>query len=120
MRRPACFLFQFALLAFGLAVLGGCTTIAMNSVVSSWEDQQLPEVVAAWGPPSEELNVDGQHLFLWNTYNGILASPGTPKPAQPADSKYCMRLLQVDRTDKIIYGNWEGNDCPGLFSGWSR
>jgi hypothetical protein len=118
--RSRFYLLKITVLLFGLALLGGCTTIAMNSAVDSWQNRQLPEVVGAWGTPSEELNVDGQHLFLWNTYNGILASPGSPKPAQPADSKYCMRLLQVDRTDKIIYGNWEGNDCPGFFSGWRR
>lgn len=119
MRTGFCLL-NILLLISGLIVLGGCTTTAMNSAVASWQDRQLPEVITAWGPPSEELNVDGQHLFVWNTYDGVLASPGTPKPARPADSKYCMRLLQVDRKDTVIYGNWEGNDCPGLFSGWSR
>ena len=119
MRSGFC-LFKVWYLFLGLAVLGGCTTIAMNSVVASWQDRPLPEVITAWGSPSEELNVDGQHLFLWNTYNGILAPPGASKPLQPADSKYCIRLLQVDRTDRIIYGNWEGNDCPGFFSGWRR
>ena len=118
--RSAFHLLKISLLVLGLTVLGGCSTIAMNSVMGSWQDRQLPEVIAAWGHPSEELNVDGQHLFLWNTYNGILASPDTWKPLQTADSKYCMRLLQVDRTDRIIYGNWEGNDCPGFFSGWRR
>ena len=118
--RSAFHLLKISLLILGLPVLGGCTTLAMNSVMSSWQDRQLPEVVAAWGPPSEELKVDGQHLFLWNMYNGILATPDTPKPLKPADSKYCMRLLQVDRAEKIIYGNWEGNDCPGFFSGLRR
>lgn len=118
--RPAIHLLKVSVLVLSLATLAGCTTMAMDSMMSSWQGRPLPEVVAAWGTPSEELNVDGQHLFLWNTYNGILATSATPKPAQSAGSKYCMRLLQVDRTDTIIYGNWEGNDCPGFFSGWRR
>lgn len=118
--RSAVRLCKMMFLVFGLVSLGGCTTIAMNSVMASWQDRQISEVTAAWGTPSEELKVDGQHLFLWNTYDGILAPPTTPKPARPADSRYCTRLLQVDRTGTITYGNWEGNNCPGFFSGWSR
>ncbi len=111
---------KLTLLVLMLAVAGGCTNQAMNSVIASWQNQPIAEVLTAWGPPSEELKVAGKHLFIWNTYDAILPPPDTQRSSSLPDTRYCMRLLEVDRTGKIIFGEWDGNDCPGLFSGWSR
>lgn len=108
----------FLLFIFMLINAGGCTHMAMDSVINSWRDQQSSEVIAAWGKPSEELKIEGKRLLLWNTIDGTLSD--TKKPSLKPDSRYCTRLLEVGRNDKINHGAWEGNDCPGLFSGWKR
>lgn len=97
-----------------LTFAGGCTNQAMNLTMASWQNQPVTRVIAEWGQPSEELKVSGKHLFVWNTYDGTLATRRRP------DTSYCTRLLEVDRTGKIISGSWDGNDCPGFFSGWAK
>jgi len=119
MRLSSAYL-KLSLLVTTLFFSGGCATQAMNWAIESWQNQPVSKVVAEWGQPSEELKVSGKHLFIWNTYDGVLALPTKPKPAVLPDSRYCMRLLGVDRSGKVISGAWEGDGCPGLFSGWRR
>lgn len=110
-------------IVFSVPVLlagAGCATHEMNSAIASWQNQPISEVLREWGPPSEELNVSGKHIFIWNTYDGILAPPSSPRPHDHTASKYCMRLLEVDKSGRIISGAWEGSHCPSLFSGWDK
>jgi hypothetical protein len=107
---------RMMLLVFALGVAGGCAHRAMDSAVASWQNQPVSAVTAAWGQPSEELKVSGKHLLLWNTYDGKLALPDQKRPVPPD----CVRLLEVNRSGRIVTGTWDGNDCPGWFSGWSR
>jgi len=108
------------LLVFALGVAGGCAHQAMDHAVASWHDQPVSAVTAAWGQPSEELKVSGKHLLLWNTYDGKLALPDQKRPAPRPGAPDCVRLLEVDVRGRIVTGTWEGNECPGWFSGWSR
>jgi len=111
---------RLTLMLLALAIAAGCTNQAMNSVIASWQNRPVSEVIAEWGQPSEELRVSGKHLFIWNTYDGILSPPHSPSPSSRRDTNNCIRLLGVDRSGKVISGAWEGNSCPGLFSGWGR
>lgn len=112
--------FRLIISSFALLSLAGCTNHAMNYAIESWKNQPVSQVIAEWGTPSEELRVSGNHLFIWNSYDGVLASPLSPRRPDIPDSRYCMRLLEVDSADKVKSGAWEGKDCPGIFSGWSR
>ena len=109
-----------SLLVFVLFIAGGCTNRAMNSVIASWQNQQVSEVIDAWGTPSEELKIEGKRLLVWNTVNGILTPPEAKEPFPGPNARYCTRLLEVGRNGTIVHGVWEGTDCPGLFSGWGR
>jgi len=120
MRRTV-FLLQLMLPVFVLGFAGGCThQQAMNRAVDSWKGQQAAEVIAAWGKPTEELKLEGKQLLLWNSYDGKLAAPGEKRPASGPVVKECVRLLEVDRSGRVVKGTWDGNDCPGWFSGWAR
>lgn len=111
---------QLMLLVLFLLSVAGCTHRAMDSAVASWRDQPISDVIAAWGKPSEELRVSGKHLYIWNNFDGALLMPEVKRPPVLPDTDYCIRLLEVDRGGKVIGGNWDGNDCPGIFSGWGR
>ncbi len=108
------------LFVFVLCMTAGCANQAMNSVIASWQKRQTSEVIAAWGKPTEELKVEGKLLLIWNTYDNKPALPGTKKLSSPGKGGYCVRLLQADRKGMIVDGTWDGNDCPGWFSGWKR
>jgi len=103
-----------------IVIVGGCATQAMDHALAAKQNQQVSAVIAHWGQPSEELRVSGRHLLLWNTYDGKPALPDQKKPSSRSVGLHCLRLLEVDRNSRIISGQWEGNDCPGWFSGWYR
>lgn len=111
--------FKLTLIVLFLTFVVGCTNQAMNLTMTSWQNQPVNRVITEWGQPSEELKVSGKHLFVWNTYDGVLAPP-SPRLQRRPDINYCTRLLEVDRSGKIISGSWDGNDCPGFFSGWAK
>src|SRR6185369_1977389 len=108
------------LLALALCLCGGCASREMSSVITSWQNQPASDVIAAWGTPSEELRTEEKRLLIWTTYDGILAPPGAKRAPTSARGGYCLRLLEVGDNGRIIHGAWEGDDCPGLFSGWGR
>jgi len=111
---------KWLLLVLLTGVAGGCAGRAMDYSIASWQNQQLSAVIASWGKPSEELKIEGKHLLLWNTYDGELALPGAKRATPRADGRFCVRLLKADKNGKIVDGTWDGNDCPGWFSGWYR
>lgn len=113
-------LLKILLVIVVLAVAGGCANQAMDHAVASWQGKPAAAVIAAWGEPSEELRVSGKHLLLWNVFDGKLAQPGQKKPLPGAAGLNCVRLLEVAGNGKIASGTWDGNDCPGWFSGWTR
>ncbi|MSN24476.1 MAG: hypothetical protein GJV46_01270 [Geobacter sp.] len=112
--------FKMLLIAFVLPITGGCATQAMNRAIASWQNQPISAAIAEWGAPSEELKVSGKHLYLWNNYDDVLLPRSSQRPTHKPDTKYCTRLLEVDGDGKVIFGGWEGSDCPGIFSGWAR
>lgn len=103
-----------------LGVTGGCANRAMDHAVASWQDKPASAVIADWGQPSEELRVSGKHLLLWNVFDGKLAQSGQKKPLPGSAGLNCVRLLEVAENGRIVSGTWDGNDCPGWFSGWTR
>lgn len=111
---------KLTLLLLVMTLTAGCTSYTMNSAVASWKDQPVSDVIVAWGQPSDEFKVSGKHLYMWNSYDGILLPPKSARSADLLYDKSCKRLLEVDRSGKVIFGAWEGGDCPWMFSGWGR
>jgi hypothetical protein len=103
-----------------LEIINGCAALEMNSVIASWQGQPAAEVTAAWGPPSENLQIEGKQLLIWYNYAGRPVAPDMKRPLPHSASDSCTRLLQADRTGRVVSGTWEGDDCPGWFSGWRR
>lgn len=108
------------LLVLALCLTGGCANREMTSVIASWQNQPAGDAIAAWGPPSEELKTEEKRLLIWTTYDGILVTPEGARTPVPAGVGSCVRLLEVGGNGRIIHGAWDGDDCPGLFSGWGR
>ena len=108
-----------------MLMLTGCTGRTMNRVITSWQGATLDEVVQAWGYPSGEKTIAGHHLYSWDEYHGASASGGFWPGAQKwggvsVHDEYCTRILEVGGDNRIIGGQWEGTDCPKLFSSWEH
>jgi len=118
MRNP--FPLKLTLMVFTFSLAGGCAHREMDSVIASWQKQPVSAVIAAWGDPSEDLTLEGKRLLLWRTAAGKPVPAETQRPSSPASDGYCVRLLKADNKGRIVDGTWDGNDCPGWFSGWAR
>ena len=106
------------LLALLGTTLSGCARQAMDYSISSWQNEPVSEVITSWGPPSEELRVNGKHLLLWNSPDRKAVLPTDKNAVQRTAAIGCVRLLEVDKGGRVITGTWDGEDCPGWFSGW--
>jgi hypothetical protein len=112
---------KLSLLAVCTGIVASCAgNRAMDSVIGSWQGQQVHEVIAAWGQPSENLAIEGKLLLIWNTSGGKPAGADGQAASFSASGGYCVRLLNADQKGRIIGGTWDGTDCPGWFSGWTR
>ena len=105
--------------------LPGCTGRTMNRVISSWQGATIDEVMKAWGYPTTEKTVAGHLLYVWEQYNGADVSrgfwPGAAKwGGQSIEHKYCNRILEMNSQGNVIGGQWDGTDCPKMFSSWER
>lgn len=116
--RIASFSLKLMLPAFSLIIIGGCAHQAMDYSIAAWQNQPVAAVVRSWGNPSEDLRVNGKHLLIWNTSGGKPVLPGEKSTLQRPGVISCVRLLEADRNGNIVAGTWDGNDCPGWFSGW--
>lgn len=111
---------------FALVVLlTGCASRTMTRVIDSWQGQPLETVIKAWGYPTSEKYIADHHLYLWEEYNGAETRggfwPGAQKwGGRSLEHKYCNRILEVDQARQVIGGQWQGNDCPKLFTSWTR
>lgn len=119
-KHMATFYLKTSMIILVLAFAAGCTNQAMNSTMNSWQNQPISQVIAEWGQPSEELKVSGKHLFIWNTIDGKCSPPVSQNLPHSPDTRSCVRLLEVNKTGNVISGAWDGNNCPGFFSGWAR
>lgn len=112
-------------LSLTITFIPGCASRTMNNVMSSWKGAPLEEAIQKWGYPTQEKVVASHKLYLWEQNNGISASggwwPGARKwGGGSVNIEYCNRILEVDDRGIIINGQWDGNDCPKLFSEWER
>jgi len=111
------FLFLLLLVSL-LTTVSGCAHQAMDYSISSWQNEPATAVISSWGTPSEELRVNGKHLLIWNTRDSRTVLPADTNAAQRTGTIGCVRLLELDRSGRVIAGTWDGADCPGWFSGW--
>ena len=134
---------------FGLLVsalfLSGCSGGAglMDNIMQSWQGASVDEVISQWGFPHEERRVAGRKILIWHrnvqavmpaaatTYgsanvigNTAFYSGTTTYSGARVISGSCVRMLQVDDDNKVVRGQWEGNNCPflemGPYSNWRK
>ena len=84
----------FILLAL---VISGCVTT--KTVMESWMEHEVSELVSSWGAPHSALNTrDGKRVLTWESHWGKYGR------------KTCRKSFTVNRYGKII--SWSYRDCP--------
>lgn len=108
------------------ALLAGCATTTMDSIMQSWHGEHIDAVVKRWGYPNAERDFRGRKLYVWNdsgTYivpsfgsatttisRGQATTTGTAIGGGTVSGQ-CERVLEVDQAGKVIASQWGGNNC---------
>ena len=103
----------------------------MDKCIDSWIGYPLDSVIKKWGYPEYEKNIAGKKLYVWETYDyDTDVVEGTGMTITSTDSKgretsftsggqlkveFCRKILEVDKNNTIVGGQWEGNDCPKFY-----
>lgn len=103
----------------------------MEKALNSWIGYEINDVIETWGYPIEEKNIAGRKLYIWQTSKSIYvpqnassnvtsygygyAHVNTNTYGGYTVNAYCNKTLEVDKNNKIIRWEWQGNDCPGTY-----
>lgn len=114
-----------------VGLLSGCSTTTMNRIMSSWEGEQIGNVIAQWGYPDSVTPMMDNKLYRWSTrttaytpqystttgqFSGNTLYANTVTTGGNAISGSCERILEVGPMRQVISWQWKGNNCP--FAEW--
>lgn len=103
----------------------------MDKCIQSWVGYSLDSVIKKWGYPNYERSIAGKKLYVWETIDydsdviegtGITISATDKKGRETSFTaggqlkmEFCRKTLEIDDNNKVVNGQWEGNDCPKFY-----
>ena len=121
----------------------------MKAIMDSWTGENVDTVINHWGYPTDEKTIAGKKLLYWersrkvnipestnrtvntsgNTYRNAYESThdstsyvNSIKYGGGSATLYCNRILEVNASNVVVHGSWEGNRCPyttkNLYKKW--
>lgn len=107
--------------------------------MSSWRGATLDEVITQWGYPTSQQNIAGRQLYYWS-YDKSTFTPAvtTGTVNTVGNTTYlnttttgggystwnCTRILETDKRNIVVGGQWSGNNCPFMevleYAHWRR
>jgi len=84
----------------------------MNKIMNSWIGENLETVINYWGYPTSEKEIAGKKLYYWLDSTYVIT--GNVYGTYGSEST-CNRILEVDKDNKVIKWQWNGNNCPGTY-----
>lgn len=128
-----------------LLTLVGCSggDGLMDDIMASWQGAETSEVITQWGYPDEQREVAGRKLYVWNRDvqmsmpatgtttgtanvigNSVFYSGTTNIYGGGVTNWSCQRILEVNEAERVVGGQWRGNNCPfaemGPYANWRR
>lgn len=88
------------------------TKSTMCKIMDSWLGEHINTVMDSWGYPSQEKEIAGRKLYYW--INSSYVVSGGQYGVYGGEST-CNRILEVDKNNKVIKWQWEGNSCPATY-----
>ena len=125
------FLFVMLIILININPCYAGTKSFMETALNSWLGYNVNDIINYWGYPTAEKSVAGRKLYVWQTSNSIYipqnshsnvssygygyANVNTQTYGGYSINTYCNKTIEVDKNNKIINWEWEGNDCPGTY-----
>ena len=88
------------------------TKSTMGKIMDSWLGEHINTVMDSWGYPSQEKEIAGRKLYYW--INSSYVVSGGQYGVYGGEST-CNRILEVDKNNRVIKWQWEGNSCPATY-----
>ena len=84
----------------------------MSKALDSWIEYSINDVIAVWGYPKSEKQIAGRNLIYWT--NSQYHVSGNQYYVSGGES-FCNKIFEVDKKNKIISWQYEGNSCPSFY-----
>lgn len=84
----------------------------MNKALNSWLGYSIDDVIAVWGYPKSEKQIAGRNLIYWT--NNQYQVSGNQYYVSGGET-FCNKIFEVDKKNKIISWQYEGNSCPNFY-----
>jgi hypothetical protein len=106
-----------ALWAFLPLATSGCSLLQIlqtrqNDVCSSWEGNDVSDLISSWGPPtSTYAEPNGNTLYEWDTANGVHVTPDEMWRTQAAQRRglpTSTTAFTAGPDNKIVSWRWQG------------
>jgi len=96
-----------------IVLLTGCGSGTMDSIMKSWNNSHIDEVVSQWGYPEYEEEFRGQKLYVWTESLVLPGSQGYYMPGKSASSRSTGEMSGDTLSIRTTYtpgtqGSWMG------------
>ncbi|MBQ4079027.1 hypothetical protein IJD15_07600 [bacterium] len=102
----------FILFLFPLSSFAIGTKSTMEKVMNSWMGEHIDTIIEKWGYPTSEKNIANRKLYYWSQSSYSVS--GNQYGVYGGEAT-CTRIFEVNKFDKVINWQWQGNNCPALY-----
>jgi len=94
-----------------LVLLSGCASAGEGTIIDSWRNTHIDEVIRHWGVPDHrEPLADGTTLYQWDDFQTILV-PGSITGTVGTASFHCTRVYIAGPDGIVLDGTARGDNC---------
>lgn len=100
---------KLVLLGAVIACVSACATTELNDGLQAVLGKPIDVLVSDWGYPSDQREIMGHTIYIWNNQAGVMAMPmyGGGAYAAPLE---CTVQVMVDSNNIITHYQWSGNN----------
>ena len=92
-----------------------------EQAIAYWQGRSIDDVIAAWGPPTDEKIAENSHLYIWEAshydqryYPANLDPSGQAPFRRDREELACKGVFDVDEEGMVTKADWQGYECHFL------